>query len=118
MFLFIKQKKTRYVSVPASFKTYNVTSRPIDLELNEEIIAVNTNGTINVTTIKKQLHAGSDTVPSGMTSSGGMNITGLTVFSIVLGIVLGKLSEKGKPLVEFFSTLNEAIMIIVVLVMW
>lgn len=117
-FFFIKQKKTRYVSVPASFKTYNVTDEPVDLEPNEEIIAVNTNGTINITTIKKQLNAGSDTVPAGMTSSGGMNIIGLTVFSIVLGIVLGKLREKGRPMVELFSSLNEAIMIIVVLVMW
>lgn len=79
---------------------------------------MNTNGTINITTIKKQLNAGSDTVPAGMTSLGGMNIIGLTVFSIVLGIVLGKLREKGRPMVELFSSLNEAIMIIVVLVMW
>jgi len=47
-----------------------------------------------------------------------MNIFGLSVFSIVLGIVLGKMREKGRPLVEFFSTLNQAIMMIVLLIMW
>lgn len=114
----IEQKKTKYTSVPASYKTYNVTGGPIHLEANEQITAVHNDGTVNITTIKKQVHAGSDTVPAGVTSSGGMNILGLTVFSIVLGIVLAKLREKGKPLVEFFSTLNVAIMMIVVLVMW
>ena len=104
--------------MPASFKTYNVTAESIHLGPEEKIIAVHSNGTINITTIRKELHAGSETVPAGMTPSGGMNILGLTMFSIVLGIVLGKLRKKGRPLVKFFTTLNEAIMIIVVLVMW
>ena len=104
--------------MPASFKAYNVTGESIHLEPDEKIIAVHTNGTTNVTTIRKQVHAGSDTVPAGVTSSGGINILGLTVFSIVLGIVLGRLREKGRPLVVFFSTLNEAIMMIVVIIMW
>lgn len=51
-------------------------------------------------------------------TTGGMNIIGLIVFSIVLGIVLARLRERGRPLVEFFSTLNEAIMIIVLFEMW
>ena len=106
------------MSVPSSFKTYNVTSEIIYLEPDEKIAAVYTNGTMNITTIRKEVYAGSDTVPAGITSSGGMNILGLTAFSIVLGIVLGRLREKGKPLVEFFSALNEAIMQIVLIIMW
>ena len=56
--------------MPASFKTYNVTSVSIDLESDEKISDVHNNGTINITTIRKQVHAGSDTVPVGVTSSG------------------------------------------------
>jgi len=114
----VSQKRTKYITAPASFKIYNITGDSIQLEPNEKIIAVHTNGTTNITTIRKELHAGSDTVPAGVTSLSGMNILGLTVFSIVLGIVLGRLREKGRPLVEFFSALNEAIMIIVLIIMW
>ncbi|KAL9964503.1 hypothetical protein ACROYT_G028154 [Oculina patagonica] len=114
----ITQKKTKYVTVSAKFKTYNVTGTSIHLEAGEEITAVHNNGTANITTIKKDIHAGSDTVPAGVMGTGGMNILGLTVFSIVFGIVLGRLREKGKPLVKFFSSLNEAIMMIVLFIMW
>ncbi|KAJ7390285.1 Excitatory amino acid transporter 2 [Desmophyllum pertusum] len=114
----ISQKKTRYVTVPASFKTYNVTSDTIHLEPGEKITAVHTNGTVNITTIRKEIHAGSDTVPAGMQSTGGMNIIGLIVFSILFGIVLGRLREKARPLIEFFTALNEAIMMMVGFMMW
>lgn len=57
-------------------------------------------------------------MPAGLASTGGMNILGLSLFSIVLGIVLGRLREKGKPLVDFFSALNQAVMVIVSFVMW
>jgi len=40
------------------------------------------------------------------------------LFSILLGIVLARLREKGKPLIEFFSALNEAVILIVHFVMW
>lgn len=43
---------------------------------------------------------------------------GLVVFSIVFGIVLGRMGEKGLPLKAFFETLNEVVMKMVTLVMW
>jgi len=104
--------------VPASAQTYNVTSGDIHLGPDEEITAVHSNGTVNITTIRKEIHAGSDTVPAGTMSTGGMNIIGLSLFSILLGIVLARLREKGKPLIEFFSALNEAVILIVHFVMW
>ena len=57
-------------------------------------------------------------MPAGVTTTGGMNIIGLIVFSIVFGVVLARLRDKGRPLVEFFSALNEAIMMIVFFEMW
>jgi len=40
----------------------------------------------------------------------GSNILGLVFFAVVLGIALAKMGEKGKPLVEFFGCLSEAMM--------
>ena len=112
------QKKTNYITVSARSKTYNVTSDYIHLEAGEEIIGVHYNGTVNITTIRREIQAGSSTVPAGVTTTGGMNIIGLIVFSIVFGVVLARLRDKGRPLVEFFSALNEAIMMIVFFEMW
>ena len=47
-----------------------------------------------------------------------MNVLGLVVFSIVFGIVLGRMGDKGTPLKAFFETLNEVVMKMVTLVMW
>ena len=47
-----------------------------------------------------------------------MNVLGLVMFSIVFGIVLGRMGEKGLPLKAFFETLNEVVMKMVALVMW
>merc|ERR1740122_929670 len=41
-----------------------------------------------------------------------MNILGLVFFSVFLGITLAVMGEKGKPLMEFFICLSEAMMTI------
>lgn len=46
------------------------------------------------------------------------NILGLVVFSTVLGVTLGKMGNKGKPLLNFFVSLSEAIMMITGWVIW
>lgn len=48
----------------------------------------------------------------------GTNVLGLVCFSIVLGITMGKMGDKSKPLQEFFHTLSEAMMIITGWVIW
>ncbi|XP_022128592.2 excitatory amino acid transporter 3 [Pieris rapae] len=48
----------------------------------------------------------------------GSNVLGLVAFSIVLGITLGKMGEKSRPLQNFFHTLSEAMMIITGWVIW
>lgn len=42
----------------------------------------------------------------------GSNILGLVCFAIIFGIALAKMGEKGKPLLDFFSCLSEAMMTI------
>lgn len=94
---------------------YNVTGSNLTLASNEKITSTFHNGS---EIISKQIYPGSNTVPAGMKSDDGVNLLGLTVFSIIFGIVIGKLGPKGKPLVEFFSTLNDAVLMLVTLIMW
>ena len=78
------------------------------------------NATLNITTVSKEIYPASDTIFKGVKTNptGGMNILGLAVFSIVFGVVLGKMGAKAKPLTAFFSALNDAVMILVTLIMW
>lgn len=78
------------------------------------------NGTHNYTTITNVIYAASQTIPAGQQigSEGRMNVLGLVVFSVVFGIVLGRIGDKGKPLKAFFEALNEVVMKMVSLVMW
>ncbi|XP_069764611.1 neutral amino acid transporter B(0) isoform X1 [Narcine bancroftii] len=48
----------------------------------------------------------------------GMNILGLVVFAIVFGIALRKLGAEGENLINFFTSFNEATMILVSWIMW
>ncbi|XP_041035119.1 neutral amino acid transporter B(0) [Carcharodon carcharias] len=48
----------------------------------------------------------------------GMNILGLVVFAIVFGIALRKLGPEGDNLIRFFSSFNEATMVLVSWIMW
>lgn len=85
-----------------------------------DTITVYSNGTHNYTTVTRLIYPASDTIPDGqfIASEGGMNVLGLVVFSIVFGIVLGRMGDKGTPLKAFFETLNEVVMKMVTLVMW
>ncbi|KAK4884594.1 hypothetical protein RN001_000865 [Aquatica leii] len=46
------------------------------------------------------------------------NILGLVVFSIVMGIAVGQIGERGKILVAFFDSLSKVMMIITCWVIW
>ncbi|KAK2149575.1 hypothetical protein LSH36_446g02028 [Paralvinella palmiformis] len=48
----------------------------------------------------------------------GMNILGLVVFSIALGVVTSKLGHEGRPLYEFARSLAEGTMLLVNAVIW
>lgn len=114
----VKQRKTKYLAAPAKYEMYNVTGSNLTLASNENITSTFHNGSEIISTVLKQIYPGSNTVPAGMKSDDGVNLLGLTVFSIIFGIVIGKLGPKGKPLVEFFSTLNDAVLMLVTLIMW
>ena len=51
-------------------------------------------------------------------TGGGTNVLGLVVFSVVLGLVLGGLGEKGRALKECVDSLSLAIIEMVRLIIW
>lgn len=52
------------------------------------------------------------TWPIGGEYTFGTNILGLVFFAVVLGITLAMMNERGKPLLDFFTCLSEAMMTI------
>lgn len=114
-----RQKETKYKSLPAKIERFNKTIDTNTLSQNAKTIVYN-NGTHNYTTITNVIYAASQTIPAGQQigSEGGINVLGLVVFSVVFGIVLGRIGDRGKPLKAFFEALNEVVMKMVSLVMW
>ena len=56
---------------------------------------------------------------AGRTTYGGnTNILGIVVFSIAVGLILGRMGEKALPFVKWISILNDVVMEMVKLVMW
>uniref|UniRef100_A0A4W4FTC8 Amino acid transporter n=1 Tax=Electrophorus electricus TaxID=8005 RepID=A0A4W4FTC8_ELEEL len=51
------------------------------------------------------------------TYSDGINVLGLIVFCVAFGLVIGKMGERGRILLEFFDALNEATMRLVQIIM-
>ena len=57
-------------------------------------------------------------IASGTKETTKANYLGLIVFSIAVGIVLGKMGEKAKTFIDFIDILNQVVMTLVHLVMW
>ena len=104
LLFFFFQKKTKYTSADDKISYINKTI----------------NATTGNYTLEKVVKPGSKTVPDGIMTDpkGSLNVLGLVVFSIVFGVVLGRIGERGMPLKAFFEALNEVIMKMVALVMW
>ncbi|CAH3115856.1 unnamed protein product [Pocillopora meandrina] len=98
-----QQKKTKYTTSEPVYKMENTTFP---------------NGSWAMQ--KVMTKGSSNTVPDGLMvdPKGSINVLGLVVFSIVFGIVLGRIGERGMPLKAFFEALNEVVMKMVTLVMW
>uniref|UniRef100_A0A8D0HJP8 Amino acid transporter n=1 Tax=Sphenodon punctatus TaxID=8508 RepID=A0A8D0HJP8_SPHPU len=57
-------------------------------------------------------------IKKGLEFKDGMNVLGLIGFFIAFGIVMGKMGDKAKMMVDFFSILNEIVMKLVTMIMW
>ncbi|XP_072187089.1 neutral amino acid transporter A isoform X1 [Excalfactoria chinensis] len=87
--------------VAAAFRTY-ATEYKIVLR----------NTTSGNVTLEKPLQ-----IPVG-TEIEGMNILGLVLFALVLGVALKKLGREGEDLIRFFNSFNDATMVLVTWIMW
>ncbi|XP_028372322.1 neutral amino acid transporter A [Phyllostomus discolor] len=84
--------------VVAAFRTYATDYKEVAYGMN----------TGNITLEK---------IPIG-TEIEGMNILGLVLFALVLGVALKKLGPEGEELIRFFNAFNEATMVLVSWIMW
>lgn len=103
--------------------SYNVTVDVTTLNASQlAAMKIFNNGTHNLTTVQKSPTGDPPTVlvPAGMMidPKGTLNVIGLVVFSVVFGIFLGNLRERGAVMKSFFDALNEIIMKMIKLVMW
>ncbi len=69
----------------------------------------------NVTFLEERI--GLQEIPNEIVSN-GMNIMGLVLFSVSLGIVISVMGEEGRPLKQFFKSLEGASMRLISLVIW
>lgn len=124
------QKRTKYDEVVYD-KTkrkdrggsYNLTVDVSSLNASQlAAMEIFNNGTHNLTTVHKAPTGGAPTVlvPVGLMidPKGTLNVIGLVVFSVVFGIFLGNLRERGTVMKSFFDALNEIVMKMIKLVMW
>ncbi|XP_013412720.1 excitatory amino acid transporter 1 [Lingula anatina] len=58
------------------------------------------------------------TVKPKLVKNDGMNVLGLVVFSVAFGIVISRLGPQGRILMEFFNSVNDAVMMLITVVIW
>ncbi|XP_070816720.1 excitatory amino acid transporter 2-like isoform X1 [Chaetodon trifascialis] len=58
------------------------------------------------------------TVKRSLQFKSGMNVLGLIGFFVAFGVIMGKMGEKAKLMLEFFNVLNEIVMRLVGAIMW
>ncbi|XP_044211420.1 excitatory amino acid transporter 2-like isoform X1 [Thunnus albacares] len=58
------------------------------------------------------------TIKKSLQFKSGMNVLGLIGFFVAFGVIMGKMGEKAKLMLEFFNVLNEIVMNIVGAIMW
>lgn len=53
-----------------------------------------------------------------MISNNALCVSGLIGFFVAFGVIMGKMGEKAKLMLEFFNVLNEIVMKLVGAIMW
>ncbi|XP_062849241.1 excitatory amino acid transporter 3 [Trichomycterus rosablanca] len=106
--------------VQACFQQYKTQRKEIELPVSNTSTDTTTNTTTfpPLTTIMTSIvqNLTTDYTIVG-TYSNGINVLGLIVFCVAFGLVIGKMGERGRILLEFFDALNEATMRLVQIIM-
>jgi Na+/H+-dicarboxylate symporter len=98
------------------FKTnYEKRSFKVPIQSNETLVGAVINNVSEAMETLTRIREELVPVPG---SVNGVNALGLVVFSMCFGFVIGNMKEQGQALRDFFDSLNEAIMRLVVVIMW
>lgn len=104
--------------VQACFQQYKTQRKEIEPSVSNSTNTVTTTTfppfTTIMTTIAQNLTKDYTIVGA---YSDGINVLGLIVFCVAFGLVIGKMGERGRILLEFFDALNEATMRLVQIIM-
>uniref|UniRef100_A0A8C5EUS1 Amino acid transporter n=1 Tax=Gouania willdenowi TaxID=441366 RepID=A0A8C5EUS1_GOUWI len=100
--------------VQACFQQYKTKRKEIQ-QLNVSVNTATTIPPLSTTVLAANITKDYKIVGS---YSDGINVLGIIVFCVAFGLVVGKMGEKGRILLEFFDALNEATMRLVQLIMW
>uniref|UniRef100_A0A8C6X048 Amino acid transporter n=1 Tax=Neogobius melanostomus TaxID=47308 RepID=A0A8C6X048_9GOBI len=98
--------------VEATFQQYKTDLIPIIQTMDRE------GSQANFVYVMPDYHnpqLGHPMVPS---TSKGMNVLGIVIFSATMGLLLGKMGERGAPLVNVCQCINECVMKIINAAMW
>ncbi|XP_069505671.1 excitatory amino acid transporter 1-like [Ambystoma mexicanum] len=114
-----KQYKTQYgtrlIKIPlVQFSNASSVSEPAFMLLN--LTSIVDNVTRAMESLQEMMTV-EEVVPIPG-SANGVNALGLVVFSMCFGLVIGNMKQQGRPLREFFDSLNEAIMRLVAIIIW
>ncbi|XP_055514308.1 excitatory amino acid transporter 4 [Leucoraja erinacea] len=104
-----KQYKTNYITRPIL--------RPTSINLTTATEPSIVDNVTNAVRKLQELMLSEEIIPVAG-SSNAVNALGLVVFAIAFGLVIGNMKQHGRPLKEFFDSLNEAIMRLVAIIIW
>uniref|UniRef100_A0A8D0AIK6 Amino acid transporter n=2 Tax=Sander lucioperca TaxID=283035 RepID=A0A8D0AIK6_SANLU len=99
--------------VQACFQQIQTVTKKVEVVIEEDVNATTMEGLVANITKDPQF-----VVKKSLQFKSGMNVLGLIGFFIAFGICMGKMGEKARLMLEFFSILNEIVMKLVICIMW
>ncbi|XP_034736090.1 excitatory amino acid transporter 2b isoform X2 [Etheostoma cragini] len=99
--------------VQACFQQIQTVTKKVEVAIEEDVNATTMEGLVANITKDPQF-----IVKKSLQFKSGMNVLGLIGFFIAFGICMGKMGEKARLMLEFFSILNEIVMKLVICIMW
>ncbi|KAM9377477.1 excitatory amino acid transporter 2-like isoform 1-T2 [Pholidichthys leucotaenia] len=99
--------------VQACFQQIQTVTKKVEVVVEEDINATTMEGLVANLTKEPQF-----VIKKSLQFKSGMNVLGLIGFFIAFGICMGKMGEKARLMIDFFSILNEIVMKLVIMIMW
>uniref|UniRef100_A0A3B3UCP7 Amino acid transporter n=1 Tax=Poecilia latipinna TaxID=48699 RepID=A0A3B3UCP7_9TELE len=99
--------------VQACFQQIQTVTKKVEVVVEEEVNVTTVEGLVANITKEPQF-----IIKKSLQFKSGMNVLGLIGFFIAFGICMGKMGEKARLMIEFFSILNEIVMKLVIMIMW